>query len=100
MALGVPVVAPAILGTKEILDAGRGALISPLDEAEFAAKVVTLLEDDRLRSRLGQEARSYAREWEARRMAERMAEFYSKVRETRLLAVSSPIKTAASGASD
>jgi glycosyltransferase involved in cell wall biosynthesis len=100
MALGLPVVAPAILGTKDILDAGKGAMVSALDEAEFASKVVTLLQDDVLRKRLGREANGYAREWEARRMAERMAEFYARVRERRPLAMSAPVKAAANGASD
>ncbi len=100
MALGVSVVAPAILGTKDILDAGKGALVSALDEAEFASKVVRLLEDDALRRRLGREAQGYARDWEARRMAERMAEFYTEVRERRPLAMSAPVKAGANAASD
>lgn len=79
MALGLPVVAPAILGTKSILDAGKGALVSALDESEFSSKVVNLLEDHALRARLGREARDYVREWGARRMAERMAELYAQV---------------------
>jgi 1,2-diacylglycerol 3-alpha-glucosyltransferase len=79
MALGVPVVAPAILGTKSILDARKGALVSALDEEEFASKVVSLLEDHAWREKLSWEAQDYAREWGARRMAERMAQFYAQV---------------------
>lgn len=100
MALGVPVVAPAILGTRDIVGPGKGALVSALDETEFAAKVVALLTDDALRERLGREAQSHAREWDARRMAERMAEFYARVCEQRPLAASVPVKTVASGAPD
>ena len=100
MALGVPVVASAIMGTKDILGPGKGALIARLDEVEFASKVVALLEDDALRERLGREAKGYAREWEARRMAERMAGFYAQVRERRPLAASASVKAAATGASD
>jgi glycosyltransferase involved in cell wall biosynthesis len=100
MALGVPVVAPAIMGTKDILGPRKGALVAGLDEVEFASKVVALLEDDALRERLGREAQGYAREWDARRMAERMAEFYAQVRERRPLAASASVKAAASGASD
>ncbi len=95
MALGVPVVAPAIMGTKDILGPGKGALVSSLDEAEFASKVEVLLTDEPLRRRLGFEAQGYAREWEARRMAERMAEFYSRVCERRPLAASAAVKAAA-----
>jgi glycosyltransferase involved in cell wall biosynthesis len=98
MALGLPVVAPAILGTKSILDAGKGALVSALDESEFASKVVGLIEDHALRERLGREAQAYAREWGARRMAERMAEFYAQVCERRPL--SRTVEAAASGTQD
>jgi glycosyltransferase involved in cell wall biosynthesis len=100
MALGVPVVAPAIMGTKDILGPGKGAMVAGLDEVEFASKVVALLEDDALRERLGREGQVYAREWDARRMAERMAGFYAQVRARRPLAASTSVKAAASGASD
>jgi glycosyltransferase involved in cell wall biosynthesis len=100
MALGVPVVAPAIMGTKDIVGPERGAVVSRLDEAEFASKVVALLEDDGLRDRLGREAQDYAHQWEARRMAERMAEFYVRVCERHLLTASVAVKAAASGASN
>ena len=100
MALGVPVIAPAIMGTKDIVGPERGAVVSRLDEAEFASKVVALLEDNARRARLGCEAKDYAREWEARRMAERMAEFYVQVRERFPREQSVSIKAAATGASD
>ena len=100
MALGVPVIAPAIMGTKDIVGPERGAVVSRLDEAEFASKAVALLEDNARRARLGCEAKDYAREWEARRMAERMAEFYVQVRERFPREQSVSIKAAATGASD
>lgn len=83
MALGVPVVAAAILGTKDILDPGRGALVADLDEQEFTAKIVRLLTVAKVRERLSREAREYAAEWGARSMAERMVEFYRTVCERR-----------------
>src|SRR5205823_2245011 len=43
MALGVPVIAPAILGTKDILRPARGALVPKLDEGEFAESCVRIL---------------------------------------------------------
>jgi 1,2-diacylglycerol 3-alpha-glucosyltransferase len=100
MALGVPVVAPAIMGTKDIVGPGQGALVSSLDEGEFTSKVVALLTDQVLREKLGLEAQDFARKWEARRMAERMAEFYARVRERRPLCTSIAVKAAASGTSD
>jgi glycosyltransferase involved in cell wall biosynthesis len=100
MALGVPVVAAAILGTKDILDSGKGALVAELREDDFAAKIVTLLEDKALRERLSREAQDYAREWAARRMAERMAEFYGQVRARHPRAAVDPVRAAATEASD
>ena len=100
MALGIPVVAAAILGTKDILDPGRGALVADLREDDFAAKIVTLLEDKALRERLSREGQDYARGWAARRMAERMSEFYGQVRNRRPRAAVDPIRAAATGPSD
>ena len=100
MALGVPVVAAAILGTKDILDAGKGALVAELREDDFAAKIVALLEDRALRERLGRDGQDYAREWAALRMAERMSEFYAQVRDRRPRAAVEPIRAAATGTSD
>jgi glycosyltransferase involved in cell wall biosynthesis len=100
MAVGVPVVAAAILGTKDILGPERGALVAAVDEVEFASKAVALLENDELRERLSRDAQDYAREWDARRMAERLAEFYAQVRERRPLASAVSVKAAASSASD
>jgi len=45
MALGVPVVSTAVMGTKEVLGDGQGALIAEEDEADFAGKAVRLLKD-------------------------------------------------------
>jgi len=77
MAQGVPVVAIAELGTKSILIEGEGALIAPEDEVEFADKVFSLLSDADKRAKLGEAARSYAKErWTSAKQAERMVKFY------------------------
>ncbi len=76
MALGVPVVALAIMGTKEVLGAGRGSLIAEDDEADFAAKVLRILGDRSLRRRLAAEARVYAATWAASVQADRMLTLY------------------------
>lgn len=54
MALGVPVVSTAVMGTREVLDGGEGCLIAADDEADFAAKTVHLLSDPHLRAGLGE----------------------------------------------
>ena len=79
MALGVPVVAAAILGTRDILEPARGALVAAADEQDFAEKILRLLGDKALRERMGREGTQYAQEWSARRMAERMVTFYQSV---------------------
>ena len=79
MALGLPVVSTAVMGTRDILEAGRGALVPREDETEFAARVADLLRDPALRARLSREARDYAMEWSAPRMAARMLDLYARV---------------------
>ncbi len=76
MALGVPVVSTAVLGTRDILAARRGALVAEDSVADFAAKVVRVLAQPELRRHLGQEAAAHAEEWSARAMAERMVALY------------------------
>lgn len=79
MALGVPVVATAVMGTRDILLPGRGALVAPDNEAGFAAEVVRLLRDPALRARLGAEGREYVREWSPQACAERLVGVYEEV---------------------
>jgi len=79
MALGVPVVSTAVMGTLDILEPARGALIAQEQEADFADKVVQVLSDAGLRERLSHEAVAQAQAWSAPRMAVRMAELYRRV---------------------
>ena len=79
MALGIPVVSTARMGTKDILADGRGALVSDGTLADFADKVCSVLARPELRRQLAQEAREYAREWSAGKMAQRLAGFYEHV---------------------
>lgn len=79
LALGIPVVSTAVMGTREVLVEGRGSLIADEDEADFAAKVVRLLRDPALRRQLGRAAHHYAEEWSAPALAEQMLSLYGKV---------------------
>ncbi len=79
MALGVPVVSTAVMGTRDILAAGRGALVAEETHSDFAAKVARLFDEQELRSRLGEEGRAYVEEWSASRLATRMVEFYGEI---------------------
>ncbi len=79
MALGTPVISTAVLGTRDILAAGKGALIAAADVDDFSGKILHLLRQPRLRQRLSQEARVYARDWSTVIMARRMADFYQRL---------------------
>lgn len=79
MALGVPVVSTAVMGTKEVLGDGQGALIAEEDEADFAGKAVRLLKEPALRKRLAREAVEHAHDWSAPVLADRLLKFYERV---------------------
>ncbi|HEX7026192.1 MAG TPA: glycosyltransferase [Gammaproteobacteria bacterium] len=76
MALAVPVVSTAVMGTKDILDAGKGALIAEDNLQDFSDKVVKLLNNSELRKQLGEEAKEYAATWSASALAEKMQTLY------------------------
>ena len=79
MALGVPVVSTAILGTADILKPGCGALIAEDNIEHFAEQVVELLNNPQLRERLGWQAQVYVKEWSASSCAEEMVTLYQQV---------------------
>jgi 1,2-diacylglycerol 3-alpha-glucosyltransferase len=76
MALGVPVISTAVMGTREVLHDGRGALVAEEDKSDFAAKVVRLLRDPALKEALGRRARSHAQEWSAPALTARLQDLY------------------------
>lgn len=79
MALGVPVVSTAYMGTADIVNPQRGARAAPDDEAGFATIVLELLADPQRRAAMSTEARAYAATWSADAMAQRLAQLYSDV---------------------
>jgi glycosyltransferase involved in cell wall biosynthesis len=79
MALGIPVVSTAVMGTREVLEGGQGSLIAAEDEADFATKAACLLADDELRATLATQARVHARSWSAPLLADRMLDFYRTI---------------------
>jgi len=79
MALGVPVVSTAVMGTRDILQPQRGAIIAQEEPQKFAATVKNLLGNDILHKRLCQEARDYVKEWSAPIMAERLVALYQEL---------------------
>jgi glycosyltransferase involved in cell wall biosynthesis len=77
LALGVPVVSTAVLGTKEVLRNAAGALVVAEDVAEFAAAVVKILTEARLKAELGGAGREFvARNWSSVEIAKRLLRLY------------------------
>lgn len=79
MAQGVPVVALAAMGTRDVLKPGQGALIAADDVEDFSVKAASLLNAREAGQRLGDMGRTYAAEWSSAVSAERMAGFYQRV---------------------
>lgn len=79
MALGVPVVGLAIMGTAEVLQHDRGAHIALDDVHGFARTVSALLNNAEARAALSISAQEYVREWTAPEMTRRLARFYEDV---------------------
>jgi glycosyltransferase involved in cell wall biosynthesis len=84
MALGVPVVSTAVMGTKDILAPQKGALVAQEDVGDFADKVKMVLTNNNLQEHLSNEARQYVHSWSARTMALKLSEFYQNVISERL----------------
>jgi len=76
MAVGLPVVAFAHMGTIDILAPRRGCRVPAGDSTAFAESVVEVVSDAALRARLSREARDYALSWSDEAMAQRMAALY------------------------
>jgi 1,2-diacylglycerol 3-alpha-glucosyltransferase len=79
MALGVPVVSTAHMGTADIVNPQRGAVVAPDDEEGFAAIVLELLAAPERRAAMSEAGRRYAGEWSAQAMTERLAGLYGAV---------------------
>ena len=79
MALGVPVISTAVMGTRDVVGPRRGALVPEDNEADFARTIVKLMNDAALRAGLGVEGRVYAAEWNAGTLAGRLADAYREV---------------------
>ncbi len=81
LALGVPVVSTAVLGTKEVLQGAAGAIVVEEDVGEFAAAVTRVLTQPDLRAMLAAAAREFvAARWSSSEMARRLVRLYGDVR--------------------
>ncbi len=81
MAQGTAVVSTAVLGTRDVLAAGEGALIAAEDVDTFATAVLRLLRDPDLRARLGAAGSAHAAAaGSAPACAARLATLYTETR--------------------
>lgn len=76
MAAGLPVVALAEMGTRDILLPQRGAVVAPDDVAGFADALRSLLQDPNRRQRLARDAKAFSKLWSDTAMATRLAVLY------------------------
>lgn len=76
MALGVPVVGLAEMGTKDVLQEGAGCRIAPDDVAGFAQVLIPLLADRVAAQALGAAGKAYAAGWSEARMCEAILALY------------------------
>jgi 1,2-diacylglycerol 3-alpha-glucosyltransferase len=81
MAAGVPVLAFAALGTREIVEPRRGALPAPQEASAFGTAMAELINTPEQRAAMAKEAQEFAREWTTEACARRMAEVYRTVRD-------------------
>lgn len=77
MALGVPVVSTAVMGTVDIVAPQRGALMAREEVPDFAANVMRLLANPTLRATLAREAGEFAQTWSAPVTALHVAGIYA-----------------------
>jgi glycosyltransferase involved in cell wall biosynthesis len=77
MALGVPVVGLAEMGTRDVLKEGQGCRIAPDDVAGFAKVLTPLLADRAAAQALGAAGRAYAAGWSETRMRSAILALYA-----------------------
>ncbi|MDD5297188.1 MAG: glycosyltransferase [Rhodocyclaceae bacterium] len=79
MAMGLPVVALAEMGTVDILAPGLGCVVPRHDTEDFAAVLLELLSAPERCRRLAAEARHHALSWSDTAMAGRLAQLYRQI---------------------
>jgi glycosyltransferase involved in cell wall biosynthesis len=79
MALGVPVVGLAEMGTKDVLQEGQGCRIAPDDVAGFAGVLTPLLADRAAAQALGAAGKAYAANWSEARMGDAILALYQSL---------------------
>jgi len=81
MAAGIPVVAVNKMGPSDIIKNGEDGFLTSLNIHEFAAKINKLLDDDKLRYKMGQAGQTHAKQYSSLNCAIKMEALYEKTRE-------------------
>ncbi len=76
MALGVPIVSTAVMGTATVLAGARSARVAEEDEAAFAASIAVLLDDEELRTELAAAGPGDAARWSVDTLMRRAEKCY------------------------
>lgn len=79
MAAGLPVVALAVLGTRDIVLPARGAVAAPDDPAAFGVEVAAVTADAPRRALLSAQAREFAERWSSPERARQLETLYRAV---------------------
>jgi glycosyltransferase involved in cell wall biosynthesis len=79
MALGVPIVSTAVMGTATVLANARSARVSAEDADEFARHVAELLRSPEERRRLGEAGPADAEAWSAPALMRRTVDLYQRL---------------------
>ena len=79
MALGVPIVSTAVMGTATVLEGAASARTSAQDVPAFANQVATLLRDPALRREMSAAGPRDAQAWSAPILMQRAIELYERL---------------------
>lgn len=79
LAQETPVVSTAVMGTANVLEGMRGALIAPEDVVGFSALVASVLNDPAGRQSLSEKALDDAKAWSSSAMTQRLVEYYERL---------------------
>jgi 1,2-diacylglycerol 3-alpha-glucosyltransferase len=76
MAAGLPVIALAEMGTRDILTSASGAIAPPYEVAAFATELVRVMQQTELRERMRSLGHAWAASWSDAALTGRLAELY------------------------
>ncbi len=79
LALGVPVVALSVMGTRDVLEGQPGAIIAEDSVPDFAQAMLKIATDDALRGRMAARAAEGVEAWRAGPLADRLIAAYGEV---------------------